>query len=224
MVQENMKAQVREVLMKYDSIILDVDGTIWDTTPIVAKAWNKAIEALFPKVPRVTADILKGQFGKTMDVIGRNLFGELNDQDQKTLLDRCCVEEQEALEQNEEDIAYEGVVQTIRELSKKVPLFIVSNCQAGYIELVIKKNNIEEFITDFECFGNNGLPKDKNIKLIVERNNLKNPVYVGDTQGDFDACKLAGVPFIWAEYGFGKVSEEGIAGSIKRFSEITELI
>ena len=224
MVQKNMKAQVREVLMKYDSIILDVDGTIWDTTPIVAKAWNKAIEALFPKVSRVTADILKGQFGKTMDVIGRNLFGELNDQDQKTLLDRCCVEEQEALEQNEEDIAYDGVVQTIRELSKKVPLFIVSNCQAGYIELVIKKNNIEEFITDFECFGNNGLTKDKNIKLLVERNGLKAPVYVGDTQGDFDACKLAGVPFIWAEYGFGKVNEEDIAGKVKRFPELIELI
>ena len=210
--------------MKYDSIILDVDGTIWDTTPVVAKAWNKAIEELFPQVPPVTADILKGQFGKTMDVIGRNLFGALSDSDQAILLKRCCVEEHLAIEQNEKDIAYEGVVQTIRELSKKVPLFIVSNCQAGYIELVIKKNNIEEFITDFECFGNNGLPKDKNISLLVERNNLKNPVYVGDTQGDFDACKLAGVPFIWAEYGFGKVNEEDIAGKVKRFPELAELI
>ena len=209
--------------MKYDSIILDVDGTIWDTTPIVAKAWNKAIDELFPQVPRVTADILKGQFGKTMDVIGRNLFGVLGADDQKVLLARCCVEEQKALEQNEEDIAYEGVVQTIRELAGKLPLFIVSNCQAGYIELVIKKNKIEQYITDFECFGNNGLTKDRNIKLLVERNGLKAPVYVGDTQGDFEACKLAGVPFIWAEYGFGEV-KEAVAGKIKNFSELGELI
>ena len=119
--------------MKYDSIILDVDGTIWDTTPVVAKAWNKAIEALFPKVPRVTADILKGQFGKTMDVIGRNLFGDLSDSNQAILLKRCCVEEHLAIEQNEKDIAYEGVVETIRVLAANLPLFIVSNCQAGYI-------------------------------------------------------------------------------------------
>ena len=208
--------------MKYDSIILDVDGTIWDTTPIVAKAWNKAIDELFPQVPHVTADILKCQFGKTMDVIGRNLFGVLTDADQKQLLARCCEEEQLALELNEEDIAYEGVVQTIRELAGRVPLFIVSNCQAGYIELVVKKNGITDCITDFECFGNNGLTKDKNIKLLVERNGLKSPVYVGDTQGDFDACKLAGVPFFWAEFGFGEVKDE-VAGKIKKFSDLEEL-
>ncbi len=203
--------------MKYDSIILDVDGTIWDTTPVVARAWNKAIDELYPKVQHVTADILKGQFGKTMDVIGRNLFGDLSDDDQAKLLARCCKEEHIAIEENEKDIAYEGVVQTIRELAAKIPLFIVSNCQAGYIELVMKKNGITDCITDFECFGNNGLPKDKNIRLLVERNGLKAPVYVGDTQGDLEACKLAGVPFIWAEYGFGQV--EGCP-SIKRFSDL----
>lgn len=213
--------------MNFDAIILDVDGTIWDTTPIVAKAWNKAIDELFPQIPHVTADILKGQFGKTMDVIGRNLFGTLGDKDQETLLARCCVEEQIAIDQNEEDIAYEGVVQTIRELAGKIPLFIVSNCQAGYIELVMKKNGITDFIADFECFGNNGLTKDQNIKLLVERNNLKAPVYVGDTQGDFDACKLAGVPFVWAEYGFGKIDladKTEFAGSIKTFPELVKIL
>ena len=210
--------------MRFDSIILDVDGTIWDTTPIVAKAWNKAIEELFPQVSHVTADILKGQFGKTMDVIGRNLFGVLGPEEQKKLLDQCCVEEQLALEQNEEDITYPGVVETIRALAEKVPLFIVSNCQAGYIELVIKKLGISDYITDFECFGNNGLTKDKNIKLVVERNGLKAPVYVGDTQGDLEACKLAGVPFIWAEYGFGTVQQDEIAGSVKEFAELGEFI
>lgn len=217
-----MMAPVREVFMKYDSIILDVDGTIWDTTPIVAKAWNKAIDKLFPQVAPVTADILKGQFGKTMDVIGQNLFGCLGPEEQKKLLDQCCVEEQLALEQNEEDITYEGVVETIRVLAAKISLFIVSNCQAGYIELVIKKLGISDYITDFECFGNNGLTKDKNIKLVVERNKLKNPVYVGDTQGDLEACKLAGVPFIWAEYGFGNVEQREIAGSVKEFVELTQ--
>ena len=213
--------------MKFDSIILDVDGTIWDTTPIVAQAWNKAIESLFPQVPRVTADILKGQFGKTMDVIGNNLFGVLSLEERTRLLDQCCIEEQIALEQNTVDIAYEGVVSTIRELAGHVPLFIVSNCQSGYIELVMKKNGITDCITDFECFGNNGLTKDRNIKLLVERNGLKAPVYVGDTQGDFEACKAASVPFIWAEYGFGKVDAgdgEGVAGSLKSFPELAKIL
>lgn len=63
-----------EAVMKFEEIFLDVDGTIWNTTEIVARAWNRAIDEVFPQVPHVTADILKGQFGKTMYVIGNNLF------------------------------------------------------------------------------------------------------------------------------------------------------
>ena len=59
---------------EFEEIFLDVDGTIWNTTEIVARAWNRAIDEVFPQVPHVTADILKGQFGKTMYVIGNNLF------------------------------------------------------------------------------------------------------------------------------------------------------
>ena len=31
--------------------------------------------------------------------------------------------------------------------------------------------------------------------------------YIGDTKGDCDASKEAGVPFIFASYGFGNVTE-----------------
>ena len=30
--------------MKTDGIILDIDGTLWNSTPIVAEAWNEIIE------------------------------------------------------------------------------------------------------------------------------------------------------------------------------------
>ena len=75
--------------MIFDGIILDVDGTIWNTTQIVADAWNKAIDNNFPQVPHVTAEILKGQFGKTMDVIGNNLFGMLGDENRALLLENA---------------------------------------------------------------------------------------------------------------------------------------
>ena len=210
--------------MKFDGIILDVDGTIWNTTQIVAEAWNKAIKENFPEIQPVTAEILKGQFGKTIDVIGKNLFGVLGDSDRDKLLKMCCEAEQLAINENQKDIAYEGVISSIKELSKTIPLFIVSNCQSGYIELVMKKNGITEFITDFECFGDTGRPKDENISLIVKRNNLKKPVYVGDTQGDFEACKKAGVPFIWAAYGFGRPETQDYYGKLDRFADLKNLL
>ena len=210
--------------MKFDSIILDVDGTIWNTTGIVADAWNLAFDKFFPQVPHVTADILKGQFGKPMDVIADNLFPMLSKDEKKLLMEKCCEMEQAALMENTKDIAYDGVIETIKNLSQKIPVFIVSNCQSGYIEVVMEKNGIAEYIRDFECFGNTGLLKDQNIRLIIERNNLKAAAYVGDTQGDYEACKKAGVPFIWAAYGFGRPEDNDYYFKLEKFQQLESLL
>ena len=210
--------------MKFDSIILDVDGTIWNTTGIVADAWNLAFDKFFPQVPHVTADILKGQFGKPMDVIADNLFPMLSKDEKNLLMEKCCEMEQAALMENTKDIAYDGVIETIKKLSRKIPVFIVSNCQSGYIEVVMEKNGIAEYIRDFECFGNTGLLKDQNIRLIIERNNLKAAAYVGDTQGDYEACKKAGVPFIWAAYGFGRPEDDAYYFKLEKFQQLESLL
>ncbi len=210
--------------MRFDGLILDVDGTIWNTTGIVAEAWNKSIDTFFPQVPHVNAEILKGQFGKTMDVIADNLFGVLSAEDKKILMEKCCIYEQKALLENTKNITYEGVIETLKKLSSIIPIFIVSNCQSGYIELVIEKNKITPLIKDFECFGNTGKSKAENIKLIASRNGLKAPVYVGDTQGDYEACKEAGVPFIWAAYGFGKPEDNNYSAKIDSFTQLESLL
>ena len=210
--------------MRFDGLILDVDGTIWNTTGIVAEAWNKSIDTFFPQVSHVNAEILKGQFGKTMDVIADNLFGVLSAEDKKILMEKCCIYEQKALLENTKNITYEGVIETLKKLSSIIPIFIVSNCQSGYIELVIEKNKITPLIKDFECFGNTGKSKAENIKLVARRNGLKSPVYVGDTQGDYEACKEAGVPFIWAAYGFGKPKDNNYYAKIVSFTQLESLL
>ena len=210
--------------MRFDGLILDVDGTIWNTTGIVADAWNKTIDTFFPQVPHVNAEILKGQFGKTMDVIADNLFGVLSAEDKKILMEKCCIYEQKALLENTKNITYEGVIETLKKLFSIIPIFIVSNCQSGYIELVIEKNKITKLIKDFECFGNTGKSKAENIKLVARRNGLKAPVYVGDTQGDYEACKEAGVPFIWAAYGFGKPEDNNYYAKIDSFTQLESLL
>ena len=53
--------------------------------------------------------------------------------------------------------------------------------------------------------------------------NLQTPVYVGDTMGDYTSATKAGVPFIFANYGFGLV-EEGMVATISTFGELTELL
>lgn len=191
----------------FDGIIFDIDGTIWDTTEVVAQAWNAAIDKNFPQVPHVTANDLKKQFGKTMDEIAQNLFHCLSKENQDVLIEECCIAEQDFLHKSDRNLTYNGIIEVIQQLAQKYSIFIVSNCQSGYIPVVLEKNNLYAYIKDSECFGGTGLGKAENIDLIIKRNNLKNPVYIGDTLGDFLACKDVGVPFIWAKYGFGHVDE-----------------
>lgn len=209
-------------MSKFDSIILDIDGTIWDTTGIVAKGWNKAIEKTFPQVPRVTSEILKGEFGKIMKDIADDLFTNLNDDEKEILKKQCNIEEHKLIDYLDEDISFPNVRKLVPELAKKYKIFIVSNCQNGYINLTIEKNHFKGCITDWECYGNTGKCKGENIKAVVERNNLKNPVYIGDTQSDLDACKIAKVPFIWAAYGFGK--PETYDGKLDDFGQLPDLL
>ena len=110
-----------------------------------------------------------------------------------------------------------------KELAKTYDLYIVSNCQCGYIEQFLRKTQLEAYIKDIECFGNTGKNKGENIRLLVKRNSLKAPVYIGDTKGDCDASKEAGVPFIFASYGFGNVIEYEYAAKIGEMKDLLTL-
>ena len=92
-------------------------------------------------------------------------------------------------------------------MSKEYNLYIVSNCQVGYINGFFEGTKLQKYFLDYECAGHTGKPKEENIKLVVERNHLERCLYIGDTQKDCDAADLAGVPFVHAAYGFGEINK-----------------
>jgi phosphoglycolate phosphatase len=118
---------------------------------------------------------------------------------------------------------YPSLDETLGYLADHYKLFIVSNCQSGYIEVFFKISGMEHYFMGHQCYGTKGKPKADNIKDIVIDHNLKAPVYIGDTMGDYDSATKAGVPFIFADYGFGKV-ESGQIATISNFDELTELL
>lgn len=209
----------------FDSLIFDIDGTLWDSTGICADAWNSAINENSDLKAEITAEQLKGLFGKPMDVIFNAIFGEVEKSLADMLIEKCCEYEDRLLKEHSSEeliaISFEGVVDTIKKLSEKYKLFIVSNCQKGYIEILIDKLGLEDYIIDHLCFGDTLTSKGQTMIRVIERNELKNPAYVGDTLGDKEACEEAGVPFIWASYGFGKVEEYYAA--IDKFEDLLTL-
>ena len=209
-----------------DGVILDVDGTIWDTTAVAADAWNEAIALLHLELPRVEANVLRGEFGKPMDQIALDLWPTIGEEVRSELMALCVKNEQAALACCT-ITPYEGVVDTVRQLSQRHAFFVVSNCQAGYIELMMEKTGLTAYITDFESFGRTGKGKAANIALLAARNHLAHPVYVGDTRGDALCCAQAGVPFVWASWGFGSEADfagTAVAAKLVHFQDIATLL
>jgi phosphoglycolate phosphatase len=200
-----------------DGLIFDLDGTLWDSTGTVAAAWSRALARLGGAQREITAAEMAGVMGKAHREICRTLFPELEDAEQERVVLACYAEEERALHARGGSL-YPGVSEGLARLAERWPLFIVSNCQQGYIEAFLAWSGLGPLFMDHECHGNTGAGKDENLCRVIGRNGLLAPVYVGDTEGDRLAAAQAGVPFIHARYGFGGP----LAGTtgIARFQEL----
>ncbi len=206
-------------MQKYDGIIFDLDGTLWDAVESVCDIWNKALAAVGLE-PVVDYKKLSKCMGLLIDEIFERLIPQATEKQKKEIKNICLTTEVEYLAEHG-GILYNGVENTLINLQKNYKLYIVSNCQEGYINAFFKAHGLKKYFLDYECAGRTGLTKGENIKLLTQRNNLKNPIYVGDTISDYKATVEAGVPFVYAKYGFGDVdSYDYVADSFEDFNGI----
>lgn len=191
--------------MKYESLILDIDGTLWDSRALVAEGYNIQLRDEGLEHLCVDAERLRSLFGKVMSAIADALFPDFPEEVRYPLMERCMERENRYLEENECRIGYDGIAETLTQLAKTHRLFIVSNSQCGYPELCIEKLGLQDCILGHLCFGDTGTTKGKTIRTLMEKYGIESAAYVGDTAGDYEATVEAGIPFIWASYGFDTV-------------------
>ena len=206
--------------MKYDGILFDLDGTLWDATEAIRVSWAMALESVPDVEAPPTREQLERVMGMTADNLMATLFPKLSKERHRELFDACCKTEDVYLRQHG-GILFPGLEETLQTLSQELPLFIVSNCNKEYIPCFLDAHHMHSYFQDWECIGRTGKQKWENILLVAERNHLKAPVYVGDTVLDQEAAQKAGVPFYHAAYGFGQV--EG-APEIQEPRQLLELL
>ncbi len=188
--------------MKTIDYIFDMDGTLWDSSESVAASWNEVINKLTDVDIVLTAKDIQGIMGLTMDVIADKFFKGVPAARRMEIMNMCSEHENDYIKIHGGKL-YDGVEDTLAALCKSHRLFIVSNCQCGYIEAFLEYYSLGKYFTDHICWGDTELSKGDNIKYIMKKNNIENGVYVGDTQGDCDSAYYAGAGFIHAAYGFG---------------------
>lgn len=208
------------MLMK-TGLIFDMDGTLWDSSENVAASWTEKMHELGYDRPDITREDIMNVMGLTMDRIADKIFGDLPKDERMELLDTCCQYENEYLRKNG-GVLYPDLEKTLLRLKEKYHLYIVSNCQKGYIEAFLDYFGFWKYFDDIECYGNNLKEKGDNIALLAKRNSLERAFYIGDIQGDYDATMKAGLEFIHAAYGFGKI--EQTVPELMNFYELPEML
>jgi phosphoglycolate phosphatase len=207
--------------MKVESLIFDMDGTLWDSSENVANSWTEALIKFKGIEKKITQQDICSVMGLPMDELAGKIFGEYDEDTQMQLLDVCGEYENEYLREHG-GVLYDEVEDTLRALSEKHRLFIVSNCQSGYIEAFLAHYGFGKYFVDTLCWGDTKVQKGESIKLLMQKNEITDAAYVGDIQGDCNSAYYAGIKFIHAAYGFGKVDKKD--AEIHSFSELLDVV
>jgi phosphoglycolate phosphatase len=208
-------------MIDFDGVVFDLDGTLWDTTEACSVGWNRVLQRHRIPFREITAADVRSVAGKPHATCIREVFLGLAEPHIATLIGETPEEDNHAVATLGGTL-FPGVPAGLNRLQRILPLFIVSNCQAGYIETFLRCTGFHGLFRDFECWGRTGLPKAENLRNLVARNGLDAPLFVGDTVGDQAAAASCGVPFIHVTYGFGTCSEPDFNAS--SFSDLIELI
>ncbi len=203
------------------AVIFDMDGTLWDAVDNIAVSWNAALRSIGIPDVVVTRERIIGLMGQTMDRFAEALLPMYAPEEGMEILQQLEQVENGYLCTHGAKLLGD-VEETFRRL-REMGCFvgIVSNSQSGYIEAFLEHYHIAELVDDILSYGDTQKEKADNLRFLIERNGL-NPAYcryVGDTDGDLAACRAAGVPFVWAAYGFGSVE-----GDVPRIDSLEEIV
>lgn len=207
--------------MNTESLIFDIDGTLWDSRARVAEGYNIQLKAEGLDHLCVTKDDLTPLFGKVLTAIADSILASVPKEARYGMMQRLMDTENEHLVRMPCDFGYPNVKQTMERLSKKHRLFIVSNSQCGYPDICIEKLGLTGLIEGHLCFGDTGTEKGETIRRLMKEHKIQSAAYIGDTQGDLDAAAAAGIPFIFASYGFGNPTHWD--AKIEKFEDLLAL-
>lgn len=186
---------------KPDSLIFDMDGTLWDAADTYVASWNEGLKN--ENVDRtISRADLSHMMGWEKRKVLEHVMPEFDEEKQERIFKSINEVRAELIPQMG-GILYEGVKDGLKQLATRYKLFIVSNCPENLIKQFIEWADIEHLITDEMAHGVNSKPKHYNIKFLIDKHNLKNPVYIGDTETDSQESRIAEIPFVFLSYGFG---------------------
>ncbi len=208
-------------LQDIKTLVFDLDGTLWSPLGLSLEAWRRSSAEQGIDPAPITPEKIGSLLGKSIWEFALGLFGHLEEQQLRKLCDRAMELEVQLICEGVGTL-YDRVEEVLHRLAEGYPLYMVSNCQRGYIEAFLETYQMNHLFRAYTCSGDTGRSKDENLIALIEEYGLVQPVYIGDTDLDRQAASAAGIPFVYASYGFGSAGED-VKYEIDSIEELLDL-
>jgi len=215
------------------AVLFDLDGTLVDSAPDLTLAANKMLSAL--GYPSVDCWQVKGWVGDGVrSLVRRALTAILGYVPAEALIERSYVLFQryyaEAIYQDSK--LYPGVNKTLQSLKTSgLALACVTNKPSRFTRPVLEKSGLTGFFDIVVSGDDLSLKKPDPAQLEFAAEQLGVPlatcVLVGDSTNDVRAAGAAGIPILWATYGYagpGDIEQDATYGSIDTMFQLCECL
>ena len=197
--------------MAATNLLLDLDGTVWDSRP-----WYSAVIA---RLSDATASDIQTELAG-----GANIVQVARDHGVgKARLAREARENTVSLE------LYERVPQTLERLRERETLIgIVSNLPGWLVVPLLQSTGIDRYFasTATPRPGVPAKPQPHGIRRVLRemgRESGAETWFVGDAAADAEAAHAAGVQFAWASYGYETEPPSGTVKVLECFDQVLQL-
>ncbi|MCX7679122.1 MAG: HAD family hydrolase [Spirochaetes bacterium] len=212
------------------TLAFDIDGTIFDCTHIVAKAFSHGAEVFsaqhgIPLVHYSSEEIMR-VVGLPTDAIFKILYPSLKDAQRRELVQKS----QQALAEmvrNGEGALIEGAKETIEMLfNSGYRMCAASNGTREYIEAILETHGLSRFFLPLMVIDEKIKTKSDIVKYYMERSPAGELfIMIGDRKSDSDAARDNGIFFIGCAFGHMGLLEIGHEKWIAhRFCDIPGLV
>jgi phosphoglycolate phosphatase len=191
------------------AVILDLDGTVWDSHPFYAAVAGGSSAA---ERKRVLAQLKAGASAATLLKAAGVTTNSLR---------KLCA-------RNGSLSFYTDALTTIAGLSEQgTPLGVVTNLPTWIVAPMLECHGLDEMLTSVVTWGRAARRKPHPDPLLLCCKELKVATdddcwYVGDTDSDGLAAQRAGLSFGWASWGYGTAAPADSA-SLTGFADVAGL-
>jgi HAD superfamily hydrolase (TIGR01509 family) len=196
--------------MAATAVILDLDGTVWDSLPFYAAALGG------DDADAVAAALSELQGGSPAATLLKNAGYTTAG------FRRCC-------ESGTPPDLYPGTADVLGQLHERgTPLGAVTNLPAWMAEPMLARHGLDELLASVVTAGRAkpGKPHPAPLLLCCEELDIDaDPScwYVGDSANDCQAALAAGMSFAWASWGYGASSPPGADVTLTNLADIASL-